>query len=90
MDEKEIAEAQTPEGIVSLFLGVLGIIFSIVVPLPFVGLIGLILGFIAIYFGNRSWKKKNRFGLVGFILGVISVLLFILILVTGLMMLLFR
>ena len=86
----EEIESQNQEGMISLFLGVLGVIFSIVIPLPFVGFIGLILGFLAIFFGYRNRKEKNRFGLVGCILGVVSVLLFVLILVTGLLVLLLR
>ncbi|MDH7517367.1 MAG: hypothetical protein QHH19_03385 [Candidatus Thermoplasmatota archaeon] len=71
--EEEITEnKQTAEGMLSVFFGILLLVLEV---LSASGLITLILFLIVIILGAKAWHKKDKLGLIGLILGVISIIL---------------
>ena len=73
-------------GTASLILGILGLIFTCLFFVPFLIYVGLILGIIALILGAVAYwgQWKDKFGLAGFILGLISIIIFVVILIIGL------
>jgi len=61
-------------GTASLVLGIIGLIMSAII---FGYIIGIILGILAIIFGGMAYwgAAKDKFGLAGFILGLIALIL---------------
>lgn len=73
-------------GTAGLVLGLLALIFTgLGFIIPFIILVGLILGILGTIFGAIAfWGKwKDSYGLAGFIMGLISIILFVVILIIG-------
>ena len=66
-------------GVASLILGIIGIVLMFMIWFPFVSIIGFILAILAIIFGAIAFwgSNKDKFGLAGFILGIIGISLIV-------------
>ena len=77
-------------GTASLILGIIGIVLTCLAFVPWLGLliwIGLILGILAVILGAISYwgHWKDKWGLTGFILGLVCIIIFVILLIIGLM-----
>jgi len=66
-------------GVTSLILGIIAIVLMALFFIPFSSLVGFILSILAIIFGAIAFwgSNKDKFGLAGFILGIIAISLVI-------------
>ena len=76
-------------GTASLVLGILAIVFTCIAFIPYISFmmfVGLIFGIISLILGAVAYwgQWKDKYGLAGFILGLISIIIFVIILIIGL------
>ena len=75
-------------GTTSLILGIIALILTCLAFVPWVSFliwVGLILGILAIIFGAIAYwgQWKDKYGMIGFILGLVAVIIFIVLLIIG-------
>ena len=63
----------------SLIMGIIAIVL-LFLPVGLLSLTSIVLGVLAIYEGNKV-RKHDTYGLIGFILGIIHVILFVIVLI---------